>query len=659
MTRFMLLVMVSVVLASPSWAQQFPAGNPINATIPKTSFTVELEEVVTIPNSAGTFPRVGSLVAGGAPGMAYVVDQRGPIYRFDPGDANPIPELFLDVSGVGATNFLDGFQRGLRGLAFHPDFNNPGTDGFRKFYTSQSRIAFSGSPVGDPNIFWSPQSPDHDSVVAEWSVDATGAVDVNSYRELMYIGQPLDDHNVGQLSFNTSVQPGDPDYGKLYIPLGDGGGVQDPNNLAQNITINPPSNPTGYPHGSILRIDPIASGNDPYTIPSDNPFAGQANIIQEVWAYGLRNPHRISWDEVTGKMLIADIGQNNIEEINLGSAGANYGWDGREGTFQSTFNSNVVSALSPTHPSDAFTYPVAQYDHDPDNNNNIEGLWAIAGGQVYRGDNVPQLDGMYIFGDFAVNDGPVYAVHVDELVQRDDFTNLGDLNDGLLAPIVELSLTQDGQPTTMLDIIREASGVPGLNRTDIRFGVGPNNEVYIVNKRDGVVRRIAVVNGFLDCDFTDDGACDGTDIDLLIEEIAAGTDDPAFDLTGDGLVTVADRDAWLTEAGARNLPSGNAYLVGDANLDGVVDGQDFIAWNNSKFTTVAAWTAGDFTADGLVDGQDFIAWNNNKFTSADAIAVPEPASSSLWLMTIVAIRLMTTRKTSRRRWSKGRRLKVA
>ncbi|MEM8680358.1 MAG: hypothetical protein AAGF97_13500 [Planctomycetota bacterium] len=128
------------------------------------------------------------------------------------------------------------------------------------------------------------------------------------------------------------------------------------------------------------------------------------------------------------------------------------------------------------------------------------------------------------------------------------------------------------------------------------------------------------------CDFDGDGVCDGNDVDALVAAIASGGNDPLDDLTGDGVVGLDDRDAWLTEAGAMNLPSGSPYLVGDANLDGVVDGQDFIAWNNSKFTAVAAWTGGDFNADGVVDGQDFIAWNTNKFLGADQLAVPEPIS---------------------------------
>ena len=132
-------------------------------------------------------------------------------------------------------------------------------------------------------------------------------------------------------------------------------------------------------------------------------------------------------------------------------------------------------------------------------------------------------------------------------------------------------------------------------------------------------------------DFNGDGTLDCADIDDLIGAIAAQTNDPAFDLTGDGQVSLADRDQWLADAGAVNLGAGLAYLAGDANLDGVVDGQDFLAWNANKFTSRPEWCLGDFNADGAVDGQDFIEWNGNKFqASTDAtLFVPEPSVTSL------------------------------
>ncbi len=129
----------------------------------------------------------------------------------------------------------------------------------------------------------------------------------------------------------------------------------------------------------------------------------------------------------------------------------------------------------------------------------------------------------------------------------------------------------------------------------------------------------AVISNDIAGDFNHDGLLDALDIDVLVGEIAAGTNAAPFDLTGDALVNLADRDEWLSIAGAVNLSSGNPYLLGDANLDGVVDGSDFGIWNANKFTAVARWSKGDFSADGFVDGSDFGIWNSHKFTASDAV----------------------------------------
>ncbi|MEM8679308.1 MAG: hypothetical protein AAGF97_08155 [Planctomycetota bacterium] len=159
-----------------------------------------------------------------------------------------------------------------------------------------------------------------------------------------------------------------------------------------------------------------------------------------------------------------------------------------------------------------------------------------------------------------------------------------------------------------------------------------------------------------DCDFDDDGDCDTVDIDALVAEIAAGSHGVDFDMDGDGLVDTDDLDSWLTEAGESDPDVLAAYLHGDANLDGIVDGQDFIAWLGGRFTSTAAWTAGDFDANGMVDGQDFIVWNGNKFTAAGegqvgyggtmVFGVPEP-STGLGMLTFfgVGILLRGTRRT--------------
>ena len=205
--------------------------------------------------------------------------------------------------------------------------------------------------------------------------------------------------------------------------------------------------------GSILRIDPLGSNsaNGNYGIPVDNPFVGDPDLqhtlgidesttpldetLGEVWAFGLRNPHRFSWDtglNGTANMFISDIGQASIEEINLGVAGANYGWRDREGTFATDpFNEYILNALPGNDALFGYNYPVAQYDHDEGN--------AVVGGFVYRGQAISTLQGKYIFGDLV--NGRMFYTDVDEMTP------------GSQATVHELTLFHDGFEQTLKQIM--------------------------------------------------------------------------------------------------------------------------------------------------------------------------------------------------------------
>ncbi|HEY6562980.1 MAG TPA: putative Ig domain-containing protein, partial [Pirellulaceae bacterium] len=170
----------------------------------------------------------------------------------------------------------------------------------------------------------------------------------------------------------------------------------------------------------------------------------------------------------------------------------------------------------------------------------------------------------------------------------------------------------------------EAQG-PGIYAITV---IATDNGSPVMNDLRTFTLTVAEVNPFV-ADFNQDGLINVLDIDALVGQIAAHTNPGAYDLTGDGLVNLSDRDVWLALAGEVNLPSGNPYRLGDANLDGVVDGSDFGRWNANKFTFVAAWSKGDFNADGAVDGSDFGTWNANKFTSSDAGRPAKEAQVSL------------------------------
>ncbi|MEC4819499.1 MAG: PQQ-dependent sugar dehydrogenase, partial [Scytonema sp. PMC 1069.18] len=316
----------------------------------------------------------------------------------------------------------------------------------------------------------------HHDVIREWTAtDPFANTFAGKMREILRIEQPYPDHNTGQLGFNPNAKPGDADYGMLYIALADGGSDgfpvsnTDPLDMGQDLAT---------PLGKILRIDPLGnnSTNKKYGIPSDNPFVNDGNphTLGEIWVYGLRNPHRFSWDTGgDGKMLIADVGQAFIEEVNLGKKGANYGWGEREGTWViNDDNENVLSELPANDADFNYTYPVAQYDHDrpPNIPKSQFYAFAIAGGFVYRGKAIPELVGQYVFADFG-HDGRFFHVPVDDLVE------------GKQATIKELRLFQGRKERSFLRII-------GKPRSDVRFGVDQKGELYVTSKGDGKVRKI-------------------------------------------------------------------------------------------------------------------------------------------------------------------------
>jgi hypothetical protein len=236
---------------------------------------------------------------------------------------------------------------------------------------------------------------------------------------------------------------------------------------------------TDTPYGAILRINPLGGPFDrdgtqyPYGIPDDNPFVDEPGALAEVFAYGFRNAHRLSWGK-RGKLYVSDIGQSNIEEVNRVKAGDNFGWPVREGTFVIDVESNPRVVL-PLPPVDEFPYryPVAQYDHE-------EGR-AIAGGFEYNGDAIPELRGKFVFGDI-VNGRIFYADKKDlRKADRDE--------QSATAPIYELRLLRNGVPTSLQQLVNVATG-RFLLRTDLRFARDASGELLVTTKQDGFIRRL-------------------------------------------------------------------------------------------------------------------------------------------------------------------------
>ena len=315
------------------------------------------------------------------------------MHVIDQGALQAVP--FLDVSDrlvqplgiLGTFDENDFDERGLLGLAFHPGFGDPDSRGHQKLYT------YTSEPLNGPADFTVDLDPDqinHQTVIIEWQLARGGAaVAPASARVLLRIDQPQFNHNGGQLAFG-------PD-GYLYIGLGDGGAANDvaPGHGDQGNGQN-----VQTVHGSILRIDPLlpeltpksrdsASTNGAYRIPWDNHFVG-IDGIDEIYAYGFRNAYRFSFDKLSGMLIVGDVGQDNIEEINIVRKGGNYGWNIKEGTFLFDPETGMVG---PPFEDSQLIDPAAQYDHD-------DGL-SVIGGHMYYGAQVPELRALYVFGDFS------------------------------------------------------------------------------------------------------------------------------------------------------------------------------------------------------------------------------------------------------------------
>ncbi|WP_255375807.1 sorbosone dehydrogenase family protein [Saccharomonospora sp. CUA-673] len=273
-----------------------------------------------------------------------------------------------------------------------------------------------------------------------------------------------------QIDFNPTAKPGDEDYGLLYMAVGDGGIALD-----SDIPLD-----LSEPGGKLFRIDPLGD-NGPkgqYGIPASNPFVGEEGALGEIYALGMRDPHRFAWDPEGGnEMYLGHIGQRALEAVYEVEKGDNYGWPEREGPFR--FDPDTQCALFPLPPDDAkygYEYPVAAYDHDPPYNwpCNSDSGNALSGGQVYRGDAHPELQGKYIFGDLV--NGEVLSTETDEMQRGAE-----------RAPITEVQLfNEDGDRMRMSDFV-------GDGRVDLRFGADAEGELYLLAKANGKIWKVTDV----------------------------------------------------------------------------------------------------------------------------------------------------------------------
>ncbi|MDX6743639.1 PQQ-dependent sugar dehydrogenase [Actinocorallia sp. A-T 12471] len=357
-----------------------PSPSP-SASAPASQAPQRLGKVKLVDVAEAAQP-VGMAVREGDDAL-YVIEQEGRVVKVTDGKAEPVLDL-VSLTGSGG-------ERGLLGIAFSPD-------GKRLYLYHTAK--------------------DGKIVLAEYPVGADGAIDASARRVVLQQPHPRTNHNGGQLAFG-------PD-GHLYLGLGDGGGGGDPDRTGQDL---------GTWLGKILRIDPTASGGKPYSVPEDNPFVGKRKAKPEIWAYGLRNPWRFSFDAETGDLWIGDVGQDKWEEVNFqpgdSKGGENYGWSAREGSH--AFHSEEPVGVEPVH-----EYALRE-----------NGQCSVIGGHVYRGSAIPGLTGRYVFADFCA--GWVKA-----------FTRDG------------------GDPVTLLSNVNSVSA----------FGVDVSGELYVLSL-NGTVQRLA------------------------------------------------------------------------------------------------------------------------------------------------------------------------
>ena len=472
--------------------------NPIPAAVEKRGLAVEIRNLVRLPDTRGLRPLTDdvnpagwarvSFVRDAPDGRRFANDSRGRLYLLN--GTSP-PSVYADVAATFPLAVYNRLESGFIGFDFHPEFAKNGL-----LYTIHAEWA-QGNPA-KPNFIppgFSPADVNFHNIITEWRTTNPAATTFQgTRRELLRVAHIVETltHPMGNVEFNPTAKPGSPDYGLLYTSgsdLGFSNGAG-PNARNPNQTQRLDSVVT-----AILRIDPRSpavtkgvKGLGDYTIPPSNVFAadGKPDTLGEIYAYGFRNAHRLSWDMTDGTMFALDIGMNHIEEINIVRNGGNYGWMKREGYWENGIirPGGALDQLFPLpaevldgRTKDEFIYPVAIYDHD-------EGV-AISGGFAYHG-TIPALGGKFVFGD--INRGRVFAAETAALKKADDG------KPETVAPIEEIQLyTRDASgkrvDVTFKGLVESAMGTT-LPRADLHIGRSRDGELFLTSRQDGWIRML-------------------------------------------------------------------------------------------------------------------------------------------------------------------------
>jgi hypothetical protein len=499
----LLLILGFAVIAAVSGLHAQITSNPIPAPVEKRGLTVEITDLVRLPDTRPMLkPDQDVNPAGWAriqfvrdlpDGRRFTNDIRGLLYRLD---ARNQPSVYMSIVPVFPHAIYNRLESGLIGFDFHPEFAKNGL-----FYTVHGETA-QGNPARLDFIppGYTAKDVTHHNVITEWKAnDPSANTFTGTRRELLRVAHVVQNlsHPMGYVGFNPTAKPGSEDYGLLYtsgsdLGFSNGGG---PNGNNPGATQRLDSVVT-----AILRFDPRSpsvtkgtKGLGDYTIPTSNKFAadGDPKTLGEIYAYGFRNAHRLSWDLTDGTMFAADIGMNHIEEVNIVRNGGNYGWMKREGYWENgmirpggalnqlyELPADVLSGKT----KDEYIYPVAIYDHN-------EGV-AISGGFAYHG-RIAALRGKFIFGD--IQRGRLFASDLAAMKKADD---------GIpqtVAPVEEIQLYTKNAGgnrvyVTLRDLVERTNGA-SVTRADLHISQSRDGELFITSRQDGVIRMLVPDSG--------------------------------------------------------------------------------------------------------------------------------------------------------------------
>jgi Glucose / Sorbosone dehydrogenase/Cytochrome c len=421
-----------------------PVSDPIKAKIPMSNLGISVKYVNTVPASGKEIlrTRIAKMSPHPITKENMILDLRGFMYKIDEKEVLPYFNLAEKFP-----NFMSepGFATGFGSFAFHPEFEKNGL-----FYTSHSEVA--GSKTADfayadsikVKLQW---------VINEWHTSSPNQMPfVGEAREIFRINMVKQIHGMQEMTFNPYAKVGSEDYGLLYVGIGDGGCVEDGFKFITHDKTKP--------WGSVIRIDPLGrnSKNGQYGIPKSNPFV--KNGLGEIYAYGFRNPHRISWTS-KGQMIVSNIGQKMIESLNLVEKGLDFGWPIREGRFLQIPETDLSKVYQMPKENLKITFPIVEIDHDE--------IAAICGGYEYLGKNVPALKGKYIFG--SVVEGRLFYI------------NVADIKQNSRLQVKEFKIQQNSKALNLNELTKN-------ERVDLRIGRDYKGEIYIFTKPDGKVYQL-------------------------------------------------------------------------------------------------------------------------------------------------------------------------